>query len=59
MTLVVRSPAIFSQLMDPEDSALLRDAITAAGVKIVAGASVKSVRSGNGGVTGVLLDNAR
>ena len=59
VTLVVRSPAILSQLMDPEDSALLRDAILAAGVKIVAGASVKSVRSGKGGVTGVLLDSGK
>ncbi len=59
VTLVVRSPAILSQLMDPEDSALLRDAIAAAGVKIVAGASVKSVLSGAGGVNGVLLDNGK
>jgi len=59
VTLVVRSPAILSQLMDPEDSALLRGAIAAAGVKIVTGASVKGVRSGKGGVTGVLLDSGK
>lgn len=57
VTLVVSSPAILSQLMEPEDSALLREAILAAGVKIVAGASVKGVLAGKGGVTGVALDD--
>jgi NAD(P)H-nitrite reductase large subunit len=59
VTLVVSSPAILSQLMDPGDSALLREAILAAGVKIVAGAGVKSVLAGKGGVTGVLLDSGK
>ena len=59
VTLVVSSPAILSQLMDPEDSALLREAILAAGVKIVAGTSVKGVLSGKGGVTGALLDSGK
>lgn len=59
VTLVVSSPAILSQLMEPEDSALLREAILAAGVKIVAGTSVKGVLSGKDGVTGVALDGGK
>ena len=57
VTLVVRSPAILSQLMEPEDSSLLRDAIADAGVTVVTGRSVKEVLSGKRGVTGVLLDS--
>ena len=57
VTLVVRSPAILSQLMEPEDCFLLKAAITAAGVKVVTGRSVKEVVSGKRGVTGVLLDS--
>jgi NAD(P)H-nitrite reductase large subunit len=59
VTLVVTSPAVLSQLMDPEDSALLRQAILAAGVRVVAGTSVKGVLSGKGGVTGVLLESGQ
>jgi NAD(P)H-nitrite reductase large subunit len=57
VTLVIRSPAILSQLMEPGDSFLLKDAIADAGVKVVTGRSVKEVLSGKKGVTGVLLDS--
>jgi NAD(P)H-nitrite reductase large subunit len=57
VTLVVRSPAILSQLMEPGDSFLLKAAIADAGVKVVTGRSVTEVLSGKRGVTGVLLDS--
>ncbi len=57
ITLVVKSPAILSQLMEPGDSYLLRDAIHEAGINIVAGKNVKEILSNKKGVTSVALDD--
>lgn len=57
ITLVVKSPAILSQLMEPEDSYLIRDAILEAGIKILPGRNVQEVISGPKGVKGVALDD--
>ncbi|MBI9086507.1 MAG: NAD(P)/FAD-dependent oxidoreductase [Desulfobacterales bacterium] len=57
VTLVVYSPEVLSQLMEPEDAFLLRKALDKAGLKIRTGASATGVNSGPSGVTGVALDD--
>ena len=57
VTLVVFSPEILSQLMEPEDAGLIRNALDKAGLKIITGHNAKRVLSDKSGVTGVLLDN--
>jgi NAD(P)H-nitrite reductase large subunit len=59
VTLVVFSPEVLSQLMEPADAARLRGALIAAGLNIMTGTAATAVCSGPGGVTGVLLDNGR
>jgi len=58
VTLVVSSPAILSQLMERMTPHCCARP-SSRRVKIVAGASVKGVLSGKGGVTGVAPDGAR
>ncbi len=57
VTLVVFSPEILSQLMEPEDAGLIRSALETAGLKIITGRSAMRIISGKGGVTGVSLDD--
>ena len=38
VTLIVQSPQVLSQLMEPEDAALIRNALNNAGLKIQTGA---------------------
>ncbi|MDR3553928.1 MAG: FAD-dependent oxidoreductase [Syntrophobacteraceae bacterium] len=57
VTLVVRSPQVLSQLMEPEDAFLIRDALNRAGLKITTGAGARRILSGPGGVSGVLLED--
>ena len=59
VTLIVQSPQVLSQLMEPEDAALIRDALNNAGLKIQTGAGVRRVLSNGKGVSGVLLDDGR
>jgi NAD(P)H-nitrite reductase large subunit len=59
VTLVVQSPQVLSQLMEPEDAALIRDALNNAGLKILTGAGARRVLSNGKGVSGVLLDDGR
>jgi NAD(P)H-nitrite reductase large subunit len=59
VTLVVQSPQVLSQLMEPEDAALIRDALNNAGLKILTGAAARRVLANDGGVNGVLLDDGR
>lgn len=57
VTLVVFSPEVLSQLMEPEDAGLIRHALDKAGLKIITGHSAKGVVSDKSGVTGVCLDD--
>ncbi len=57
VTLVVYSPEVLSQLMDPEDARLIRTALDHAGLKIKTGAAAKAILSNADGVTGVCLDD--
>ena len=59
VTLIVQSPQVLSQLMEPEDAALIRDALNNAGLKILTGAGARRVLSNGSGVSGVLLDDGR
>ena len=59
VTLVVKSPQVLSQLMEPEDAALIRNALNNAGLNILTGAGVRRVLSNGKGVSGVLLDDGR
>jgi NAD(P)H-nitrite reductase large subunit len=57
VTLVVYSPEVLSQLMEPEDAGLIRKALDKAGLKIMTGRSAKGIISDKSGVTGVALDD--
>ncbi len=59
VTLVVKSPQVLSQLMEPEDATLIRDALNKAGLEIETGAGARGILSGDDGVEGVLLDDGR
>jgi nitrite reductase (NADH) large subunit len=59
VTLVVFSPEVLSQLMEPADAARIRRALINAGLKILTGTAATAVCGGPDGVTGVLLDNGR
>ena len=57
VTLVVRSPEVLSQLMDPADATRIRDALDNAGLRIQTGVSATAIVSNGSGVNGVDLDN--
>ena len=57
VTLVVYSPEVLSQLMEPSDAGLIRNALDKAGLKIMTGRSAVSIASDKNGVTGVFLDD--
>lgn len=57
VTLVVYSPEVLSQLMEPEDAWLIRKALDKAGLKIKTGCSATAILSDKKGVTGVALDD--
>ena len=57
VTLVVYSPEVLSQLMEPEDALLIREALDKAGLKIKTGCNATAILSGKSGVTGVALDD--
>lgn len=59
VTLVVRSPEVLSQLMEPKDALLIRRALDRAGLEIKTGYSVKEVVEEKGSIKGVVLDNAK
>lgn len=56
VTLVVYSPEVLSQLMEPEDAFLIRKAMDTAGLKIKTGCAATHIISDPTGVTGVALD---
>ncbi len=57
VTLVVYSPEVLSQLMEPEDVILIRNALNRAGLKIRTGCSATAILTGLKGVKGVALDD--
>lgn len=57
VTLIVNSPEVLSQLMEPEDAYLLRQALDDAGLRIITGANATQIIAGSTGVVGVGLDN--
>jgi len=57
VTLVVRSPEVLSQLMEPDDATLIRDALNRAGLEIKTGVSALQILSNGNGVNGVALDD--
>jgi nitrite reductase (NADH) large subunit len=57
VTLVVFSPQVLSQLMEPDDADLIRQALDRAGLNIITGRSAGAIDSGLSGVRGVVLDD--
>lgn len=57
VTLVVYSPQVLSQLMDPEDAVLIRKALEDAGLEIRTGAAAIKIESDSNGVKGIVLDD--
>lgn len=56
VTMVVTSPEILSQIMEPEGAVLVRAALARAGLRVLTGRNVVEVVGDAGGVTGVRLD---
>jgi len=59
VTLVVYSPEVLSQLMEPADARLIRQALDQAGLQIITGCSAKRIMGDADGVNAVALDNGR
>ena len=59
VTLVVFSPEVLSQLMEPADAHLIRRALDRAGLEIITGCSARQILSNGDGVSAVALDNGR
>ncbi len=57
VTLVVFSPEVLSQLMEPADADLIRKALDDAGLRIITGCSATEIISDTSGVTAVVLDD--
>ena len=57
VTLVVNSPEVLSQLMEPQDAYLIRQALDDAGLRIITGANATRIIADSDGVSGVILDN--
>jgi len=57
VTMVVTSPEVLSQVMEPDGAALIRDALGRAGLRILTGRSITQIIAGPDGVAGVLLDS--
>ena len=57
VTLAVYSPEVLSQLMEPDDALLIRQALNDAGLVIKTGVAATGINAGASGVTGVALDD--
>jgi len=57
VTLIVTSPQVLSQVLEPDGAALIRDALDRAGLRILTGRDITQVIAGPDGVAGVLLDS--
>ena len=59
VTLAVYSPEVLSQLMDPDDALLIRQALNDAGLTVMTGVTASGITADASGVTGVTLDNGK
>lgn len=59
VTLIIQSPEVLSQLMEPNDATLIRDALIRAGLRLMTGCSASRILSDANGVKGVLLGDGR
>jgi nitrite reductase (NADH) large subunit len=59
VTMIVYSPEILSQLMEPEDTSLIRDALHKAGLSIMPQCSATRILANEKGVKAVVLDNGK
>lgn len=59
VTLAVYSPEVLSQLMEPQDAALIRQALDDAGLSIITGVAATGIVADASGVTGVALNDGR
>jgi nitrite reductase (NADH) large subunit len=59
VTLVVFSPEVLSQLMEPADALLIRRALDRAGLQIITGCGARRILGNGGGVSAVALDDGR
>ena len=57
VTLAVFSPEVLSQLMEPDDALLIRQALDDAGLTVKTGVAASGITADASGVTGVTLDN--
>ncbi len=57
VTMVVTSPEVLSQVMEPDGAALIRDALKRTGLRILTGRNITQVVAGPNGVARVLLDS--
>lgn len=57
VSLVVTSPEVLSQVMEPDGASLIRDSLEEAGLKILTGRSIDQILSGKKGVKAVKLDS--
>jgi len=56
VTMVVTSPEVLSQIMEPDGAMLIRHALEQAGLHILTGRNITQIIAGPNGVSGVLLD---
>ena len=56
VTMVVTSPEILSQIMEPDGATLIRQALKEAGLRILTGRSITQIIAGPTGVSAVVLD---
>lgn len=56
VTMVVTSPEILSQIMEPDGTMLIRQALKEAGLRILTGRSITQIIAGPTGVSAVVLD---
>jgi NAD(P)H-nitrite reductase large subunit len=59
VSLAVYSPEVLSQLMEPRDAGLIRQALDDAGLEIITGVAATGVVAGASGVTAVALNDGR
>ena len=57
VSLIVYSPEVLSQLMEPEDAFLIRRALDSAGLEILTGVNAQQIIGSSNGVKAVVLDN--
>jgi NAD(P)H-nitrite reductase large subunit len=57
VTLVVYSPEVLSQLMDPADAGIIRKALDEAGLQIKTGCKATAIQANGTGVSGVAMDD--